>query len=558
MSWREYTCMSQRSEFLAFARVPGANVSELCRRLDLLPLALELAAARTPVFTPEQLLGRLSERLDLLRGGRDADPRQQTLRGTIEWSYDLLSPVEHQLFARLSVFAGGWTFEAAVALCSDLDVLTVLTQLVNKSLVAADDEGEATRYRLLETIRQYARDKLLEANESERLRNLHLDYFVNLAERESPKIKGREIIETLHWLEAEYDNFRAALEWGLENNVEATLRLIGTLAYTWFRRGHALEGLRWANEALAHAKALPALGGEAARQQMVIRAKALQALSFLAYSQGDNPAARKAGEACITLARQLDDKRMLAIALAFSGASKMFLGDATGAHASLEESVVLARASGDKFALGVTLNMLAQYTSIIQRDFKAARAYEDEGIALMNEVGSHWGASIAFFGSGMAAKLRGDYAEARARFAKCLPLFEAMGDEHRVNMVRSELAHLERYEGHYQQAEEAYRKTILVWQKLGHRAAIAHQFESFAFIAKIQERAERAARLFGAAEALREKINIPMSPPERVEYEKEVADLRAGMDEKAFTSLWAEGRALTIEKAIQVALQADT
>jgi predicted ATPase len=534
----------------------ASSVAQICRRLDGIPLALELAAARVTVFSPEQIASRLDDRFKLLTGGsRTALPRQQTLRALIDWSYDILSDDERALLRRFSVFASGWTFEAAEAIGSDLDVLNVLTQLVNKSLVAVDDEGEATRYRLLETIRQYARDKLLEANEAERLRNLHLDYFGNLAERESPKIEGREIIETLRRLEAEHDNFRAALEWGLENNVEATLRLVGALAYTWFLRGHALEGLRWANEVLTRAEALPTLQGEAARQQMVIRAKALQALSFLAYSQGDNPAARKAGEACITLARQLDDRRMLAIALGFAGAAKLFLGDPAGASASIEESVALARESGDKFALGAALNIRAQYTSVIERDFKAARAYEDEGIALMNEVGSHWGASIAFFSSGMAAKLRGDYAAARAQFSKCLPLFQEMEDEHRVNMVRSELAHLERYEGHYQQAEETYRKTIRVWQKLGHRAAIAHQFESFAFIAKVHEQAERAARLFGAAEALREKISIPMSPPEQIEYNREVADLRAGMDEKAFTSLWGEGRALAMEAAIEYALK---
>ncbi|MBI3739611.1 MAG: hypothetical protein HY258_11240 [Chloroflexi bacterium] len=152
------------------------------------------------------------------------------------------------------------------------------------------------------------------------------------------------------------------------------------------------------------------------------------------------------------------------------------------------------------------------------------------------------------------AKFKGDYDEARRRFAACDPMFREMGDKHRVNMIKSELAHIERYEGHHQKAKAMYRETILEWQRIGHRAAIAHQLECFAAIAKVEEQGQRAARLFGAAEALREKIDIPMTAMERVEYDREIADLRAGMDEKAFTAAWAEGRAMTMEQTIAYAL----
>jgi hypothetical protein len=198
--------------------------------------------------------------------------------------------------------------------------------------------------------------------------------------------------------------------------------------------------------------------------------------------------------------------------------------------------------------------MMAQVATIKDHDFTSASIYEQEGLALIGESGNVWITIMTLFGTGRGAMFRKEFAVARDRFSKCLPVFEEMGDDHRANMIHSELAHMDRYEGKYEQAEAVYRKTILVWQKLGHRAAVAHQLECFAFLAKASEKAERAAHLFGAAEILREKIHIPMQPTEQVEYEQEVADLRKGMDEKVFISIWAEGRTMTMEQAIDLAL----
>jgi predicted ATPase/class 3 adenylate cyclase len=535
----------------------ASYVAQICRRLDGIPLALELAAARVTLFSPQQIASRLDNRFKLLTGGsRTALPRQQTLRALIDWSYDMLSEPERALFRRLSVFAGGWTFEAAESIGGDLDMLNSLTQLVNKSLVTVDDESGQTRYRLLETIRQYCRDKLSEVGAADELRNRHLEYFADFADVGGAKIDTLDVLEWLPRLAAEYDNFRTALEWGLDNNVEAALRLVAALFPFWFRRGHTVEGINWTSEALARAERLPKLEGEAARRQMLIHATAWQAKASLAYLN-DNPTALIAEEACIALARQLGNKPMLGMSLAVAGSVKILLGDPAGALAAIEESLNIARASGDKYGLGIALGMLAQFSSMVNHDFEAARAYEAEGLALLSGHENSWGAIQFFFASARDASLRGDYPAARARFVKSLPMFQQIGDEHRVNMIQSELAHLERYEGHYQLAEAAYRKTILVWQQLGHRAAVAHQLESFASVAKAQEQAERAARLFGAAESLREKINIPMSPQERLEYDREVSDLRQAMDEKLFASLWAEGRALTMEQAIVYASESD-
>ena len=576
----------------------AASIAQICRRLDGIPLALELAAARVSVFSAEQISARLDDRFRLLTGGsRTALPRQQTLRALIDWSYDNLGEDERALLRRLSVFAGGWSFEAAEAICSKsevrsqnasregksraagnddmkdgflhpsdfiihpLDVLNLLTQLVNKSLVVADADNESgqARYRLLETIRQYARDKLLDVGESSQARTLHLHFFLKFAEEKISILRaqnrGQDAVLFISQFDVEYDNFRAAFEWALDQDVNASLRFIRALVDFWFRSGHGVEGIQWANDALAWTNQLPIPENEeAAHQQISARLNALTALAWLSYTQGDNTAAIESSAKAIPLARQLDDKRNLTLSLTLFGSAKMSLGDAVGARSSIEEAVALARESKEKFGLGMALGMLAMVVSIANNDFAAGKVYEAEALANFNLNEKTWDAIAMAFGAARGAMFRGEYDVARERFIKLLPAFQEMRDQHRVNMIYSELAHMDRYEGKYQIAEAAYRKTIMVWQKLGHRPAIAHQLESFAFIAKTREQVERAVRLFGAAEALREKINIPMNPRERTEYDHQLADLRAGMDEKTFIALHAEGRAMTMEEAIEYAI----
>jgi len=529
-------------------------VAQICRRLDGIPLALELAAARVTLFAPEQIAARLDDRFRLLTGGsRTAVPRQQTLRAMIDWSYEILGEPERALLRQLSVFAGGWTFEAAETISPNLDVLNLLAQLVNKSLVVVEDEGAETRYRLLETIRQYGRDKLLDAGEAERARSLHLAYFVDFAERGGEKIESSDILDWLLRLDAEHDNFRIALEWARDHNVEAALQLVGALSPFWFRRGLTVEGLNWISEALGRAETLPKLDGTAASRQMRILANAWLQRAKLAYTN-DNALALKASLTCAALARQLNDAPMLIFSLCVEGSTRVIIEDPEAALPPIEEALKLARATGAKYELGIALGAMAEYSSLVLKDSDPARAYEEEGLALLGDSETSWGVVRTLFTSARNAMLRGDYAAARARFLKSLPAFEQIGDQHRVNMIHSELAHMDRYEGRHQQAAAAYRKTILVWQKLGHRAAIAHQLESFAFVAKALAQAPRAARLFGAAEALREKIGIPMNPQEHDEYEREVAGLHVQMDEGSFASSWAEGRNMTMEQAISYAI----
>jgi predicted ATPase/class 3 adenylate cyclase len=537
----------------------AASIAQICRRLDGIPLALELAAARATVFSAEQIAARLDDRFKLLTGGsRTALPRQQTLRAMIDWSYDLLSEDERTLLRKFSVFAGGWTFDAAEAVCPDLDVLNSLTQLVNKSLVTMEEEGGEVRYRLLETVRQYARDKLLEMGEAVQTRNSHFDYFFNLAMIAGPKLEGTEALIWVLRLELEYDNIRAALDWGLDNNVEAVLRMVPALVYFWNRRGREEEGRHLINEALARVDKLPALEGEEALQRIRILGEAWQNLAMLAYSQGDNAHASEASERAATMARQVGDKRLLALALGFEASGEMFLGKTEGVKALLEEGLAAARESGDAFATALPMSLYGQAIALTQGDYKTAEKYVEDGFALLKQSGNRWGATMAMLSMGMMEKFRGNYHEARLRFAACEPLFRDLGDRHRINMVRSELAHIERYEGHYQKAEEMYRETLPEWKRIGHRAAIAHQLECFALLAKSKEQGQRAARLYGAAETLREKIDIPMTPQERIEYEKELANLRTGMDEKTYKSSWVEGQAMSMDDAIAFALETNS
>jgi predicted ATPase/class 3 adenylate cyclase len=534
----------------------ASSVAQICHRLDGIPLALELAAARVGIFSPEEIAARLGDRFKLLTGGsRTALPRQQTLRALIDWSYDLLSDEEQRLLRQLSVFAGGWRFEAAEAVCSNLDVLTLLTKLVNKSIVMVDEQESSTRYHLLETIRQYARDKLLEAGESEQVRDQHLDHFLKFAEKAETYMNGPQEMQWRTLLDDEYDNLRTALEWGMENDVDKVLRLGGALHLFWERHGYEVEGRRLMNEVLARLKTFPPADGEAARKRIMYQAKALNAIGFLGFGQGDNLGSLKAFEESASLLRQLGEKRMLAQALAYIGMARAFLGEREAAYPVAEEAITLAREVGDKVTLGIALTNMAGVIAVTQAGLKKMRPYAEEGIQLLKETMSRWQTAMTVFGFALFTAMQGNYAEARSQFEACIPLFTELRDRHRLAMVRSELAHLERRQGHFAQAKPLYRETIQEWRKIGHRAAIAHELECFAFLAKAQEEDQRAARLFGAAEILRENINIPMMPAERPEYDREVNDLRANMDEAAFAKAWAEGRALTMEQAVTFALE---
>jgi predicted ATPase/class 3 adenylate cyclase len=531
-------------------------IAQICARLDGIPLAIELAAARTKVLSVDQIASRLDDRFKLLTGGsRTALPRQQTLRALIDWSYELLSEEERFVLRRLSIFTGGWTFEAAEYICPNQDVLDLLAQLVNKSLVIFDNDGRETeRYHMLETIRQYAREKLFDAGEGVEARNMHSQYFLQMAETAEPDLYKAESGILVSLLENERDNYRAALEWTTEKDIETALRIVYALQLYWIRNGHQVEGRNLAEAVIARAEALPPLEGEAALQRKLLIARALSTLTATAMSQGDMRTVSEVSAKCEVYAREIGNQGLVARALFYNCAGKLSIGDIEGVEARSQEALQNARASDDAFALGLSLGVISEYLMITGKDPEMARAYASQSIKVLKENGQQWAYAIILLGIGMVAKYRGDYNFTRESFANILPLFREMGDIQRVTMIQSELGHMDRYEGKLDQAEQIYRGTILEFQKIGHRAAVANQLESLAFISHAHGNCECAVQLLGAAEALRENINIAMSQYERSEYDNQVSELRSSMDEKVFSNLWSEGRRMTMDQAVQLAL----
>jgi predicted ATPase len=535
----------------------ASAVAQICQRLDGIPLALELAAARVAVFSPEQIASRLNDRFKLLTGGsRTALERHQTLRALVDWSYDLLPQEEQRLFRQLSVFAGGWTFEAGEAVCVGLDMLDLLTQLIYKSLVMVTDQTNETRYDLLETLRQYGHNKLLEAGEARQVRDRHLDFFLRLAEEAEKHYNSSQEREWMSRLEGHYDNLRAALDWALEQDVLIALRLATALSPYWSRHGHEAEGNRTLSEALARFNALPKATGEAEkRQRITLQVKALGAMEVVSFAYGDFMTSLKVAEEVIELSRRIGEKQTLSEALSYLGVVRAFLGEKAISISLAEEAVSLAREGGDRVLLGLALSNMAGVIAMTEGDPQKGKACTDEGIALLKEAGAQWGVAMTTFGSGIFAARQGNYSEALSRFEASIPVFTELGDKHRITMAYSEIGHVERRQGHFKQAKLNYHKTLLEWQRLGHRAAIAHELECLAMIAKAEEEERRAATLFGAAEGLRELIGLPMTPIERVEYEREVNDLHSNMEETSFRKAWSEGRALSMEQAIALALE---
>jgi non-specific serine/threonine protein kinase len=507
-----------RPDFATSDRTASA-IAQICHRLDGLPLAIELAAARVKVLSVDQIAARLDDRFKLLSfGERTAPDRHQTLRAMIDWSYGLLEQLERTLFRRLAVFAGGWTLEAAQAVCGSDDlepqvVLDVLTRLIDKSLVQVRKCNGDTRFSMLETIRQYASEKLLEANESEATRRRHLDCCLKVAEESEPQLQGPEQARWIERLDAENGNLRAALEWSLtDGDVKAGLRLAVGLGQFWFMRGHLFgEGREWLEKILSQPEA---------QEQKEVRARAFLSLGTLTYLQGDHIAARSAYENSLTLYQDLRDKDGIAEALYYLAEVAATQGDHAAArtfHAAArsasEENLAGLRAQGDQWNIAHTLNFLGELTRT-EGDYLAARSLYEESLAIGRELGDQRGIAISLINLGFVAHYQSDYRQAATFFAESLALF----------------------------------------QQHGGRRGIVDCIAALAGVAGAEGQLERAAQLFGAVEALREVICTYVTYSDQIEYGRNVAAVRAQLDEATFTRAWAEGRALTMEEAVDYAL----
>jgi predicted ATPase/class 3 adenylate cyclase len=531
----------------------ASAIAAVCRRLDGIPLALELAAARVKVLSAEQIAARLDDRFRLLvNGSRTALPRQQTLRAMIDWSYDLLPEDERQLLCQLSVFTGGWSLEAAEAVGASPDMLGMLAQLINKSLVTMDEFDAGTRYHLLETVRQYAHEKLLEAGEEERVRDRHLDFFLQLTEAAESKLIGREMIACLDQFEVEQDNLRAALEWALEKNPLAALRLVSVLYLFWGRRTSLIEGLNWVRTALSRAEAAPH-EDEIAQSYLLARAKAMAGQAALSFELGDNLAALAAVEASASLARQIGASQTLAFALGTGATIFGVMNNVVSARAWADECIALCRQYGFVFEMGMLSGPFV-FLAIVD-DQPVQAGVQEEILRAARASGNPWAMGRAKLNAGRLALISGNLAEAYTRFEEAATLFQRMRDRSYYNSSRSEIGHVLRLQGRYHEAVTVYRETIRAWQEFGQSAAVAHELECFAFIAGAIGQNERAARLFGAAETLRELIGMAMTPRERLEYDQALSQLREQMNEVQLHDAWAEGWTMGMDDAIHYALE---
>ncbi len=543
-------------------RLTGANassVAQICSHLDGIPLAIELAASRVKALSPEQIAARLDDRFRLLTGGsRTALPRQQTLRAAIDWSYSLLSEQEKVLFRRLAVFAGGWTLEAAEAICGEagraLDVLDPLTRLVEKSLVFTEEAADEIRYRRLETIRQYSYERLLETDELDSLRDRHLDYYVKFAESVDENLKSGDQIVWQRRMSAELDNLRAALDWGLLKHPDSALRIAGASNLFWTAGGFSPEGFRWTQEALERVENTPLPTGVTAEQRSLARARALRGLTRLYLSLGDNARARRAAEEAVALYRQAGDRRGLAFALVILAYPLEFLGERVQAEAALQEAYGIARAEDDVYVMCRSLNRLARVVIDLYEDLNLPQAYLEESIQLAKDAGLRSQEAQAIEISGVIAAHRKDYDLARQRFQRSMAIYEEIGAPFNATLEKSNLAHLERQLGEHARALEYYRETIVAFRDIGQMGAVAHQLECFGFIALAQGQHERALALFAAAGRIREKSATPMTPDEQRYFDEQLGKLRQALDAVRFGSIWSEGAALTTEQAIQLAL----
>lgn len=483
-------------------------VAEICRGLDGVPLAIELAAARVNAFGLDEIAARLADSYRLLSSGsRMVAPRHQSLRAAIEWSYDALSAPEQHLFARLSVFAGGWTLEAAEVVAADLDTLNLLPRLVEKSLVLAEPgAGGDVRYRLLETLRRFGQERLVGRSETEAelVRQRHARGYLALAERAEPELVGADQGAWLDRLEAERDNVRAALDWLLGRGESETALRLGTSQWRfWERRGYFGEGRVWLERALADGPGAPS----------PLRAAGLHGAGHLAWRQRDLPRAGQLHAESLALARSLGDRAGEARSLYGLARVAASDGDFDTAQARAEESLAIHRALDSKNDVALSLNVL-----------------------------------------GEIARYRGLYDEARAHYEESLALFRQAGDMLGIQIELHNLGYVLKRQRDLRGAAEAFAESLDLSRDLGIRMGIASCIGGLAGVLAAQGEPTRAARLFGAAEALREAIAFPMEVVDRAELDADVETIHVGSGEVVHSTAWQAGRALPLEQAIEEAL----
>jgi predicted ATPase len=489
-------------------------VAEICTRLEGLPLAIELAAGRSKLLPPPVLLRRLESRLSVLSGGaRDLPLKQQTMRGAIAWSYDLLSEAEKAVFRRVSVFVAGFTMDAAEAVCrqpnhASTDVLEALASLVDKSLLRSSSStaGDEVRFDMLETIREYAQEQLGHDDDSVDVPRRHAEYHLRLAEQAEPFLVGPQEAAWMDRVEAEHNNLRAALTWYLENDdsAEGAFRLGGALLWFWFVQGHLAEGVTWLERVLKRTGAVP----------IPMRIKVLAGASFLAYVGGLLPRAREWATEGLALTRRDQSTSERIMLLSTRGLIALGEEKHDVARAVFKEGLRTAAQTRDKFALGLLFNVVGEWKRSTG-DLDGARSAYERALALGNEVGSMVFQGVILSNLGAVALAQGD-------------------------LEAAQVFH-----------QEALRNAQRTHTAIG----IATALEGLAGVLVAAEKPARAARLLGAASVVRETAGHPVEPPDRDAYERAIAIVRQGLGDGGFSAEWTHGRVMTQQEAVAYGLE---
>jgi predicted ATPase len=527
----------------------GSAVAEICARLDGLPLAIELAAARIKLLSPSAMRTRLASCLQLLTGGaRDLPARQQTLRQTIDWSYDLLNEPEQKLFRRLSVFVGGCTLEAVESVCDTkrdlgLDVLDGMSSMVDKSLVRQVEQTDGEpRFTMLETIREYALEKMALCGEKDSTKRTHAAYCLVLAEEGASESTGSDQSGWLNRFEIEHDNFRAALDWLTETeHAEWGLRLGIALFRFWDMREHLTEG----RERLGRLLRLQSAAAHANS-----RVRTLFAAGVLASEQGDYAHSDSLIRESLELARQLGDKRSTAVSLNALAVNARDQGDLPVSHSLFQESLALWRELNDEPAVARGLSNLARVCKL-QGDYGGAGLLYEECLAIFRTLGDGTGLAWALNHQGDVACEQGNFDAARSLYERSLATFWKVHDPWGIAGSLVDLGNLARDQGEYNTADSLYRESLGVFQELEHKRGIARILESFACSASAQNDAGRALRLAGAAAALRQSIGAPLTPAEQAKLDGGLESARQSLTTALGRTAWLEGWVMPIEKAIE-------
>jgi predicted ATPase/DNA-binding winged helix-turn-helix (wHTH) protein len=538
----------------SFAVTPENEVPirEICSKLDGLPLAIELAAARTRVLSPTTMLDRLQSRLQLLVGGAlDLPQRQQTLRSAIDWSHDLLNEAEQKLFRRLSVFVGGCTLEAVEAVCNtrydlDLDAFEGISSLIDKNLVQSPEvHGAEPRFTMLDTIREYALECLRDSGEERNVRRAHAAYCLVVAEEGNPELNAVDRSAWLARCDSEIDNFRSALDWLFQNReLNWSLRLCIALFRFWDMREHLSEGR-------ARLESIMQLAGDDYTRE---RAQIWTFLGALTTTQGEFATAHGYLSQSLRLYEELDDKWGIGTALNALAVNARDLGDYATAQKIFEKSLAFWRAASDRVSTARGLHNLANVLRV-RRDYAGAHAAAQEATTIFEKLGDRSGAAWSINLQGDISSEQGDVPAAGELYDRALSLFREAGDRWGCARSLTDLGLIYSDRGDYALALEAYGQALQIFVDLGHRRGLARSLEGYARLALAQGQPKRALKLAGAAAHLRSVLGAPLRHLEQEKLDRALAPAWDALGKPAAEEALAEGAMMTFEKAIEYSLQ---